>query len=82
MAATAEAYLEPQQLCDYVQLRHINVGKDVETDKLHKVQPNSLVCRCLAFRIFVFGDFTAYCASHSISVIMLKMYCIENVECM
>ena len=40
MAATTEAYLEPQQLCDYVLLRHVNVGKDVETDKLHKVQQN------------------------------------------
>jgi hypothetical protein len=42
MAASVETYLEPQQMCDYVLLRHVNVGKDAENDKLYKVQPNSL----------------------------------------
>lgn len=40
MAATREAYLDVQQMCDYVLLKHVNVSKDAETEKLYKVQIN------------------------------------------
>ena len=46
MAASSESYLEPQQICDYVLLRHVNVGKDSENEKLYKVQPIFLCILC------------------------------------
>lgn len=44
MAATREAYLDVQQMCDYVLLKHVNVTKEAETEKLYKVQINSITC--------------------------------------
>lgn len=41
MAATREAYLDVQQMCDYVLLKHVNVSKDAETEKLYKVYTES-----------------------------------------
>ena len=35
---SAGSYLEPQQMCDYVLLRHANVSKDAENEKLYKVR--------------------------------------------
>ena len=37
MASSGECYLDTQQLCDYVLLRHVNVSKDAESEKLYRV---------------------------------------------
>lgn len=38
MAATGEAYLDVQQMCDYVHLKHVSASKDADTEKLYKVR--------------------------------------------
>ena len=40
MAVPVETFLDVQQMCDYVLLKHVNVGKDAENDKLYKVKAN------------------------------------------
>ena len=44
-ASSAVSYQDPQQICDYVLLRHASVGKDAESEKIHKVQSNVLTVR-------------------------------------
>ena len=37
-SSSAASYQDPQQICDYVLLRHASVAKDAESDKIYKVQ--------------------------------------------
>ena len=55
MAAPSTVHYDSQQICDYVLLRHVNVGKDAENEKIYKVQFSSatlMLSACVCMILF------------------------------